>query len=204
MPAESRLRPPPAVPAPADLAWAERLHGWPQKITDRWLRLWLPRRFPGLSLAPSARVEWPSYWRIHPDARVTIGPGVWIRHHAELLVEGGRLSVGAGTYIGPYAVLNGHESLSIGRDCLIAEMVAIRDVDHAYADPGLPVAAQGYTVAPTRIGDGVWVGAKSSLLKGVTLGDGCIVGANSVVTRDVPAGAIAVGAPARIVGWRHG
>jgi acetyltransferase-like isoleucine patch superfamily enzyme len=204
MPAETRLRPAPEPPAPFDLTWAERLHGWPQKLADRWLRLWLPRRFPGLTLAPTAQIEWPAYWRLHPRARVSIGPDVWLRHHGELLIEGGSLTIGAGTYIGPYAVLNGHDSLTIGRRCLIAEMVAIRDVDHAFADPDRPPAEQGYVVAPTCVGDGVWIGAKSSILKGVTIGDGAIVGANSVVTKDVPAGAIAVGAPARIIGWRHG
>jgi acetyltransferase-like isoleucine patch superfamily enzyme len=204
MQAEARLRPPPSPPAPGELTWAERLNGWPQRLADRWLRFWLPRRMPSVSLAPSVRVEWPSYWRVHPSARVAVGPGVWVRHHAELLVEGGSLTIDEGTYIGPYCVLNVHDSLIIGRRCLIAEMVAIRDVDHAFADPDRPPAEQGYVVAPTRLGDGVWIGAKSSILKGVTIGDGCIVGANSVVTRDLPAGAIAVGAPARIIGWRHG
>lgn len=201
---EAVRQPAPVPPAGHELTWAERLHGWPQKLADGWLRLWLPRRWPGLTLAPTARVEWPSYWRLHPRAQVSLGTGVWIRHHAEVLIEGGRLTIGEGTYVGPYAVLNGHESLTIGRRCLIAEMVAIRDVDHDFADPTRPPADQGYRVAPTRLGDGVWIGAKCSILKGVTLGDGCIVGANSVVTRDLPAGAIAVGAPARIVGWRHG
>jgi acetyltransferase-like isoleucine patch superfamily enzyme len=204
MPADLQRRAAPSPPAPADLTWAERLHALPQKVADRWMRFWLPRRSPGLALSPSARVEWPSYWRLHPRARVAIGADVWLRHHAELLVEGGRLAIGDGTYIGPYAVLNVHESLTIGRRCLIAEMVAIRDVDHAFADPSRPPADQGYVVAPTRIGDGVWIGAKCSILKGVHIGDGCIVGANSVVTRDLPDGAIAVGAPARIIGWRHG
>ena len=52
---------------------------------------------------------------------------------------------------------------------------------------------------PVRIGRGCFIGARAILLKGVTLGDRAIVGAGAVVTRDVPAGHIAVGNPARIL-----
>jgi serine O-acetyltransferase len=49
------------------------------------------------------------------------------------------------------------------------------------------------------LGDGVFVGAGARVLGGVRLGDGCTVGANAVVIRDVPAGATAVGVPARVI-----
>lgn len=45
----------------------------------------------------------------------------------------------------------------------------------------------------------VWIGAKATILKGVTFGDGAIVGANAVVTKDVPLNAIVVGNPAAII-----
>ncbi|MBO0684145.1 MAG: serine acetyltransferase [Candidatus Dormibacteraeota bacterium] len=47
------------------------------------------------------------------------------------------------------------------------------------------------------LGDGVLVGAGARVLGGIRLGDGCSVGANAVVIEDVPAGATAVGVPAR-------
>ena len=52
------------------------------------------------------------------------------------------------------------------------------------------------------IGDDVWLGARVMVVAGVEIGDGCIIGASSVVTRSVPAGSIAVGNPARIIGHR--
>jgi maltose O-acetyltransferase len=56
----------------------------------------------------------------------------------------------------------------------------------------------GYSrVAPVRIGSHVFVGARSVILPGVTIGDNVIVGAGSIVTRDVPAGTVVAGNPAR-------
>jgi serine O-acetyltransferase len=74
---------------------------------------------------------------------------------------------------------------TIGADCLLRHGVTVGN-----AHPGGP--------APV-IGDGVELGAYAQVLGGITVGDGAKVGAMSVVLQDVPAGATAVGAPARIV-----
>jgi serine O-acetyltransferase len=48
------------------------------------------------------------------------------------------------------------------------------------------------------IGDDVFIGAGAKVLGAITVGDGARIGANAVVVCDVPAGATAVGIPARI------
>lgn len=53
--------------------------------------------------------------------------------------------------------------------------------------------------APVMLGDDVWLGADVTVLPGVTIGSGAVVGASSTVTRDVPAGVVVVGTPARQV-----
>ena len=53
--------------------------------------------------------------------------------------------------------------------------------------------------SPVCIGDDVFIGARAIILKGVNIGNGVIIGAGTVVVHDVPAGAKAVGNPARII-----
>lgn len=53
--------------------------------------------------------------------------------------------------------------------------------------------------SPIKIGDNVWIGEKSTILKGVTIGNGAVVACNSVVTHDVEANTVVAGNPARMV-----
>lgn len=82
---------------------------------------------------------------------------------------------------------------------MIGEYTRIRDADHVRA-PDLPIRDSGYGARPIMIGKEVWIGRGVAVLGGVTIGDGATVGANAAVVDDVPAGAIAVGVPARPVG----
>ncbi|GAJ38348.1 putative acetyltransferase [Parageobacillus caldoxylosilyticus NBRC 107762] len=53
-----------------------------------------------------------------------------------------------------------------------------------------------------EVGNDVWIGANSTILRGVTIGDGAVVGANSIVTKSVPPYAVVAGNPARIIKYR--
>lgn len=55
------------------------------------------------------------------------------------------------------------------------------------------------SVAPVRIGQDVWIGTSSIILKGVTIGEGAIVAAGSIITKDVPANTIVAGNPAKVI-----
>ncbi len=129
---------------------------------------------------------------------VQVGPQVMIDR--DLTVEcRGTLIVGSGTVFGHHVTIGVRDSVRIGSDCLIAEMVSIRDHDHGFYDNASPMRQQVALTAPVLIEDDVWIGSKATITRGVHIGRGAIVGANAVVTRDVPAGAIVGGIPARII-----
>ena len=52
---------------------------------------------------------------------------------------------------------------------------------------------------PITIGDNVWLGGGVIVLPGVTIGENTVVGAGAVVSKDLPAGVVAVGNPARVI-----
>lgn len=94
------------------------------------------------------------------------------------------------------------EAITIGNNVLIGSGCLITDTDGHPIDPEKRHAANYYDYvvnSPVVIGDDVFIGARSIILKGVTIGQGAIVGAGSVVTKDVPPRAIVAGNPAKVV-----
>jgi len=138
-----------------------------------------------------------------PGASVRIGPRCSLDRMLTLEASGA-IDVGADTVIGHHCTIASRSSVVIGSECLIGELVSIRDHDHAVSSGSLPMRLQGDVVSPVRIGDNVWLGAKVTVLRGITIGDGAVVGANAVVACDLPAGCVAVGVPARIIRRRAG
>ena len=114
----------------------------------------------------------------------------------------GILRVGERVTFGHHVTLGVIEAISIGDDTMIGELVSIRDHDHAFDRLDIPIRQQGAVSVPVRIGNDVWIGGQATVLKGVTIGNQAVIGANSVVTRDIPERAIAVGSPARVIGYR--
>ncbi len=173
--------------------------------------------FAPWSFADSASVE----QREANDDRVdalrtaghTVGEGCVVSGLAEVDVDA--FSLGDRSYLAAHAHVTG--DVEIGADCSVNVAAAVRGLvrigdgvrigsrtsvlgfDHAFDRTDLPVFRQGLTSRGVRIGDDVWIGAHVVVLDGVTVGDHAVIGAGAVVTRDVPAYAVAVGNPARVV-----
>lgn len=133
-----------------------------------------------------------------PGARISFGERCILDRH--LTIEcGGELVVGARTIFGHHCTVGAKQSVRIGPDCLIAEMVSIRDSDHVFSEPDRPYREQGHVSAPVTVGRNVWLGSKVVVARGVHIGDNAVVGAGAVVTKDVPPNSLAAGIPARVV-----
>lgn len=110
----------------------------------------------------------------------------------------GEPTIGEGTWIGPFCLIDGSGTLVIGRSCDIAGGVHI--YTHSSARRCVTDRNAALDRSPVRIGDFTFIGANAVILMGVTIGDHCIIGAGSVVTTDLPDHSAAVGSPARVVG----
>jgi len=140
--------------------------------------------------------------RVNVSGKLTVGDNVALRQNV-LLTGTGNLAIGDRTAINENSIITAMEDVRIGDDCMLAPGVYILDVDHKFSSLDIPIRNQGYTTAPVKIGNDVWIGGYSMILKGVTIGNGAIVAANSVVTKDVAAFSIVGGSPARVIGMRE-
>lgn len=114
--------------------------------------------------------------------------------------DDGRLLIGSGVRLGSDAVIACRGSIEIGDHVLAADRVFIGDTFHEYRDVHRPVLHQGLRdPRPVSIGAGAFLGINCAVLPGVAVGEGAYVGANAVVTEDVPAHAVVVGNPARVI-----
>lgn len=138
------------------------------------------------------------------NAGIEIRSGAFVGRNTILSCKNGDILVGERANIGFNCELFSAARVEIGADALLAAYCYVIGGDHDWTDPTRPVLAQGRTAAGVRIGTGAWLGAGAKVLDGMSIGDNAIIGAGAVVTAPVPAEAIAVGVPARIVGTRSG
>jgi acetyltransferase-like isoleucine patch superfamily enzyme len=161
----------------------------------------------GARFGPASRV-------VNPGGRerIVVGPKTLV--DGELLVHdyGGRIHIGASSYIGMGSRLWSGEDLRVGDHVFIAHNVTITDTNSHQMDAAERADHYQRTVvdggffekstiktAPVVIGDHAWINFNVAILKGVTIGEGAIIGAGSVVTKDVPPYVLCAGNPARVI-----
>ena len=111
---------------------------------------------------------------------------------------GTNVVIGARTFANYGLVALDVAAITIGDDVQIGPNVQLLTPTHP-VEPG-PRRDKWEAAKPITIGDNVWLGAGAIVLPGVTIGDDTVVGAGAVVTRDLPAGVLAVGNPAKVIG----
>jgi len=143
-----------------------------------------------------------------PGGFLAIGGDTWIGDRCYL--EGwpnppAEIRIGVNCYLAHDIQLGAFKSLVIGDNVRIAEFTSLRDSTHNYKDRTRNINQHGDAIGQLLIKDDVWIGQGCLIqgsLDGTVIGQGAVIGSHSVVKESIPDYAIAVGAPARVVGYR--
>lgn len=128
---------------------------------------------------------------------LTLGDRSYIAAGAYLT---GDIHVGADCSINPYTVVRGRVTLGAG--VRMGAHTSLLGFNHTMDDPDVPVFRQPLTSRGITVGDDVWIGSHVVVLDGIEVGERSVLAAGAVVTKDVPAGAVVGGNPARLLKWR--
>ena len=132
------------------------------------------------------------------NARLEFANTVSVGKYSLIVAKKGLIKLASGVNIASHCRIATESSIEIDESTLIAAYCYIGPGNHQRGDGPLieqPMDHRG----GVKIGKHVWIGARATIMDGVTIGDGAIVAAHSFVNKDVPAGATVAGTPARII-----
>ena len=163
----------------------------------------------GVSYASGAGLGLQVPLRINGLGSVVLGEKVSLGYHMAPRIGSGavllqprtpesRITIGDNTSISNNVSILSVKSVALGERCLIGEMVSIMDSDFHHLDPEAQRAASvgGDSFV---VGDNVWIGSSSKILKGSIIGNYSVIGAGSIVCGEIPSGVVAAGVPARVI-----
>ena len=137
------------------------------------------------------------------NAILEVSDNCTIQNYAffQLTMPNPKVYIGGNSVIGRHCMITAKNLIRIGSNVLMGAYVQVIDHNHGMAT-GLPIREQPAQIGEVIIGNDVWIGAGAKILANVHIGDGAIIGSNAVVTTDIPANAIAVGIPAKVIRQR--
>lgn len=136
-----------------------------------------------------------SEFRIEDKGCIYIKKALNMEANSILYAFGGKINIGS-AFVNRNCVIVSREEIYIGNGVTIGPNVCIYDHDHRASGDS---SDEKYVSERIYIEDNVWIGAQSTILKGVHIGKGAIIAAGAVVVGDIPAGKVARGVPARIM-----
>lgn len=134
------------------------------------------------------------------SGRVSIGAGTYIGAHSQLVVQDrAELAIGSRCYINSNFMLGCGGEVRIGDRVAIGPYVMVIDTNKNFSDPSRLIVEQGHEAVPIRIEGDVWVGGHAVVLAGAQVHTHSVIGAGSLVRGTIPARSVAVGVPARVI-----
>lgn len=134
-------------------------------------------------------LSYDTHLEIMDQARIKIGRLCSSRRSVDIIAFGeGEIIIGGHCFFNKNVSISANTRISIGENSTFGQNVVIVDHNHDYKYTTL----SGYISEPISIGNNVWVGANSIILKGVHIGNNAVVAAACVVTEDVPENTIVI------------
>lgn len=125
-------------------------------------------------------------------AELRIGRNFKMRDGAKIRVrKGGKCVIGDNTSINSNNMIACHDYISIGDNCQFSPNVQIYDHDHDFRAPE-GIGAMLYKTSSIKIGNNVWIGANTVILRDTEIGDNCVIGAGSVIKGKYEAGSVII------------
>lgn len=142
------------------------------------------------------------------DSKLILGNNVSIGSFSRLIVSysfsevGKHIIIEDNVGIGDYASLGGAGGVIIGKNTIVGSYFSCHPSNHNFNDLNKLIRLQGISKKGIRVGQNCWIGAKVTILDGVTIGDGCVIAAGSIVTKDFEANSVIAGVPAKLLHFR--
>jgi acetyltransferase-like isoleucine patch superfamily enzyme len=158
---------------------------------------------PQVLIHPFRMLHYYGYSHVLERQKMTLGRDVRLAPNTSFR-NAERIELGDQVQLGEYTALWAGRSTSritVGARTTFGPNCYVTAADYGLA-AGTRITDQEMIERDVVIGPDCWIGTKTVITAGVTLGEGCVIGAGSVVTRDIPAGAIAAGVPARVIRLR--
>jgi acetyltransferase-like isoleucine patch superfamily enzyme len=163
----------------------------------RWRRFWAYARLRAQCPAVDPSVVVLGAPEMHGSGSLHLGRNLYLYRDIYFETrEDGEIHIGDDVVLSRGVHVVSFSRVEIGAGSMIGEYSSLRDANHRFGD-GMAPRHAGHEARPIRIGRNVWIGRGVTVLPGVHIGDGAVIGANSVVNRDVAAGAVVGGVPAR-------
>lgn len=138
--------------------------------------------------------------RVHNSSQILFENNIRIDRGVRILsANKAIINISEGVRIGLYSVLNGGDSIFLGKKALISGFVYLQTSMHKFDSLGIAVQDQGFIHAPVYLEEDTWLGTHVVVLPGVTIGTKSIVGSNAVVSKDVSSNQVVVGIPAKSI-----
>ncbi len=128
---------------------------------------------------------------------ISIGKNCYIGRGSVLSSKDGDIYIADYANISTWCNISSNSTITIGEKTLLGPYTSIFATAHNFDDPDKPILDQGLSGKGVEIGSNCWLGARVSVLDGVTIGSNSVVGTGAVVNADLPANVVAVGAPAK-------